>query len=89
MNNTAEYIDLTPTWQEQARMLIVLLEEGDAKGRKTAREEIMRMAKVADAYVASQKAAQPAPPATMGERLMPGCTCGAAAEGNFDRCRCD
>lgn len=26
-------------------------------------------------------------PATMGERLMPGCTCGATAESN--RCRCD
>ena len=31
---------------------------------------------------------RPAPP-TMGERLMPGCTCGAAARGAFDRCVCD
>lgn len=28
-------------------------------------------------------------PVTMGERLMPGCTCGAAANGDFERCRCD
>jgi hypothetical protein len=30
-----------------------------------------------------------APPATLGERLMPGCTCGAAESGDFQRCRCD
>lgn len=29
------------------------------------------------------------PPATMGERLMPGCECGAASRGDFQRCRCD
>lgn len=28
-------------------------------------------------------------PATMGERLMPGCRCGAASRGDFERCRCD
>lgn len=32
---------------------------------------------------------QPLPPVTLGERLMPGCRCGAAATGSFDRCRCD
>lgn len=26
---------------------------------------------------------------TAGERLMPGCECGAAARGDFQRCRCD
>lgn len=26
---------------------------------------------------------------TAGERLMPGCTCGAARRGDFERCRCD
>lgn len=26
---------------------------------------------------------------TLGERLMPGCSCGAAARGDFNRCRCD
>jgi hypothetical protein len=28
-------------------------------------------------------------PVTYGERLMPGCECGAARRGDFDRCRCD
>lgn len=26
---------------------------------------------------------------TAGERLMPGCTCGAARNGTFQSCRCD
>lgn len=26
---------------------------------------------------------------TLGERLFPGCECGAAARGEFDRCTCD
>lgn len=30
-----------------------------------------------------------APPATLGERLMPGCECGAARRGDFERCTCD
>lgn len=29
------------------------------------------------------------PKPTAGERLMPGCTCGAASSGDFQRCRCD
>jgi len=36
--------------------------------------------------------AEPAPvdpePVTMGERLAPGCDCGAAAIGDFDGCTC-
>lgn len=44
------------------------------------------------ATMLSRAFGQPDPvakPATLGERLMPGCTCGAAAAGNFDRCTCD
>jgi len=29
------------------------------------------------------------PTVTLGNRLMPGCTCGAASIGAFDRCWCD
>ena len=43
-----------------------------------------RAARVADLIAAFNPE-----PVTLGERLAPGCTCGAAAAGNFDRCRCD
>lgn len=49
-------IDLTPTWEEILSTLLVLIENGDAKGRATARAELTRMAKLADLFVASQKA---------------------------------
>lgn len=51
-----EYVDLTPTWQEAATVLMAVLEEGTAEGKREARAELLRMAKLADAYVASQKA---------------------------------
>lgn len=41
-------IDITPTWQETARMLVVLLERGDMQGQKYAREEIIRMGQIID-----------------------------------------
>lgn len=33
--------------------------------------------------------AERAAPTTLGNRLMPGCECGAAEAGDFERCRCD
>lgn len=41
-----------------------------------------------DECAAYWEAATPAP-VTLGARLMPGCTCGAAARGDFERCTCD
>lgn len=46
-----EYVDATPTWSE---ILPVLL-SGAEYGVKAAREELQRMAKLADAYVAARK----------------------------------
>lgn len=43
-----EYVDLTPTWRETLTMLLALIENGDAKGRLTAVEELARMATLAD-----------------------------------------
>jgi len=44
-------IDLTPTWEEVA----LLLAEGAAKGIPGAREELLRMARLADKQVALSK----------------------------------
>lgn len=44
-------IDVTPTWEGILPTLLVLLENGNSKGRETARAELKRMAKLADCYV--------------------------------------
>lgn len=41
-------IDLTPTWQGIVPALILLIENGNAEGRKFAQEELMRLAAFAD-----------------------------------------
>lgn len=46
-----EYVDATPTWAE---ILPVLL-SGAEHGVQAAREELQRMARLADAYVAAKK----------------------------------
>ena len=48
-------IDLTPTWEQILGVLLTLHDRGDSEGRRTALEELTRMAKLADLYVASQK----------------------------------
>lgn len=48
-------IDLTPTWEGILPTILVLLENGNAKGRADAKAELVRMAKLADAYNASQR----------------------------------
>ena len=50
----AETIDATPTWEGILPLLLTAHEDGNAQGRKIALEELTRMAKLADAYVASQ-----------------------------------
>lgn len=49
-------IDMTPTWGAVAPIFIAALENGTEAGRASARKEVMNMARVADAYVASTKA---------------------------------
>lgn len=88
---TTRYIDCTPTWSEILPTLLILLKDGDLSGQATAHRELNRMAQLADIYV-SQHSRDVAPhkaPATAGERLMPGCECGAAARGEFQSCTCD
>lgn len=63
---TTEYIDMTPTWLETAHMLMVVLENGTPAGRKAAREELRRMARLADAYVAQQNVASQQSAQTLG-----------------------
>lgn len=43
----------------------------------------------APTYVEADRPEDLTPKPTLGNRLMPGCECGAAEAGNFDRCRCD
>lgn len=45
-------IDLVPNWEAAANILMVVLENGTYEGKKLAREELLRMAKLADKYVA-------------------------------------
>lgn len=49
-----ETIDLTPTWRMAAAVLIAVLEDGDAEGKRLAREEVLRMASVLDALIAER-----------------------------------
>lgn len=48
-------IDLTPTWRAILPVLIEGLIHGTEAGRSIAREELTRMADIADKYVASKK----------------------------------
>jgi hypothetical protein len=44
-------VDLTPTWSEILPMLLLAIEDGNATGKQVAREELARMAGIADKYV--------------------------------------
>lgn len=54
-----ETIDLTPTWAAVLPILLTAVEDGTFEGRKIAREELARMAGLADKYVELMKAAKP------------------------------
>lgn len=43
------------TWQNAVQHCILLLESGNAEGKATAREELMRCAKLADQFVKISK----------------------------------
>jgi hypothetical protein len=47
-------IDMTPTFAETARILIVLLENGTAEGRQYARDELIRWGQMLDRAKALQ-----------------------------------
>lgn len=48
-------LDITPKWIEILGVLIILLQDGSAEGKKVAKEELARMAKAADLYNAEHK----------------------------------
>lgn len=50
-------IDVTPTWAATLPTLLLLLESESPEGQKLARDELAKMAKLADAQVAAQRAA--------------------------------
>ena len=50
-----ETIDATPTWQAILPIYLMVYEKGENKGRAAALEELQRMARLADLYVAAKK----------------------------------
>lgn len=54
----ARTIDITPTWRGLLPVFLALIESGTAEGRKTAREELQRMAEAADKFNELTKAAK-------------------------------
>lgn len=52
MKNEIETVDATPTWEGLLPLYLMAYENGASKGRRAALEELQRMAKLADAYVA-------------------------------------
>jgi len=52
-------IDCTPTWQAAAQIYLAVLENGSEEGKKQAREGIMHMARIAQAFVGISSAHTP------------------------------
>tara|TARA_R110000851_G_scaffold186277_3_gene335581 strand:- start:529 stop:726 length:198 start_codon:yes stop_codon:yes gene_type:complete len=52
---TVEYIDVTPTWEQTADMLIMSLENSNDEGKKFARKEIQRMGRIIDSLTTQTK----------------------------------
>lgn len=50
-----ETIELPVTWQGIVPILLAVLQNGDAEGQQMAREEIVRMAQLADLYAAQKQ----------------------------------
>lgn len=48
-------IDLTPSWEATAEILILVLDNGTEEGKRLAKEEIRNMAKAADRALALAK----------------------------------
>jgi hypothetical protein len=53
--NVMRNIDLTPSWLETAQMLAVLFQSRNFEAQQTAHAELIKMAKLADAYVQNEK----------------------------------
>ena len=55
--DTVETIDITPTWSALIPAICAVIEDGSPEGRKAAKEELMRLAQLADDYNAKNKKA--------------------------------
>lgn len=53
MNDTTETIVITPTWESMIPTLVYLIERGGPEGRKSAVEELKRLARFVDQMNAS------------------------------------
>lgn len=49
-------IDVTPSWEGTAQMILVLLDNGNDEGREFARAEVLRMGKIIDRLQAESRA---------------------------------
>ena len=47
----ADYIDVTPSWADITPALLMLLEQPNGSGKTEARNELIRMARIADCWV--------------------------------------
>ena len=48
-------IDLTPSWEAAVRIYLMVLEDGEEKGKEMAREELLRLARQYDDLTADMK----------------------------------
>lgn len=51
-------IDVTPTWEGILPLILEILRNGTDEAQDNAREELQRMARVADQYIALKKDSQ-------------------------------
>jgi hypothetical protein len=47
----ADYIDVTPSWADVAPALLMVLEQPNGSGKTEARDELIRMSRIADCWV--------------------------------------
>ena len=47
----ADYIDVTPSWADVAPALLMVLEQPNGSDKSGARDELIRMARIADCWV--------------------------------------
>ena len=47
-NTTTEYIDVTPSWTQAAKMLAHVMRDGTAEGQRQAADSIIEMGKMID-----------------------------------------
>lgn len=55
IENKGRTIDVTPSWESMIPVLVMLIENSNAKGRATAIDELTRLARFADSVIAESK----------------------------------